>query len=398
MAKQATPLIQTDQERDLLVRSIVDGNGQSIYNSFGDLKEALTAVGVMSDAGVSNAFYPALTNKLSQQFVLPIMATMLRVKENHYKGQFTYGDKFEYIFSQMNNILRFNDTYFTPKEYTDAGGKLKNKQIAWSTSSFIHIMSGIQINRHIVEAAFTPGTIPAFNALIANITSSIMRAVNLWLYDQEIKVIKQIANTYTMRTAYPNPLGASGNKTQWKLAYIKYLIQQMKQPSLAFSALGKVGDAYPAAYEGKKDSSNKIVAADLVPRTINNIDELILYTSPKQAAEFETLAYSTTFNQQFIELSNLKIVSLNIDKQQPAASQIDGTLNKMAAEVAKQAAADDYQTAYLVARSAIDVLDRFEVTTTTKWLTIQWVQMFVYYCTYAVIWQEVGIKIDLKPA
>ena len=70
----------------------------------------------------------------------------------------------------------------------------------------------------------------------------------------------------------------------------------------------------------------------------------------------------------------------------------------MAAEVAKQAAADDYQTAYLVARSAIDVLDRFEVTTTTTWLTIQWVQMFVYYCTYAVIWQEVGIKIDLKPA
>ena len=131
----------------------------------------------------------------------------------------------------------------------------------------------------------------------------------------------------------------------------------MSQKSKDFSAAGKVGEQNP-----EKASGTKLTDDDLPLRTTTP-DRLTIFTSPRQKAEFKTYGYATIFNEE--ELTIKEPVALNIDKAQDANSIIDNTISNTAKMVQAAATADDYQTAYIVDRDAIAIIDRFEVRTSS---------------------------------
>ena len=69
----------------------------------------------------------------------------------------------------------------------------------------IQLVNAIVLDKKLVKSAFLPNMIPAFNEFLAQYLSTMMKEVALYFYYYEIKVLKQIKNTYVLKTEYPKP-------------------------------------------------------------------------------------------------------------------------------------------------------------------------------------------------
>lgn len=95
----------------------------------------------------------------------------------------------------------------------------------------------------------------------------------------------------------------------------------MRPPSLGkYNVIGKIGDVNPLSTTTPKA---KITKADVNPICLEQ--EPILYTTPRQKSEFETLAYSTTFHPEYIKVTQ-NLVTLRLDEAQSASG--DEVLNE----------------------------------------------------------------------
>ena len=376
-------------DREEFIKSIVDKNGNPYFNSAEELAEQFGTSGI----GRANEFFNALSNKLGKQFVERLSSFRNFLYEKHNRGEFPYADYFEHIWQYIipNNVIKYDTTIYLPNDLSKAGLKLKRPQKVFREPMNIQLVNAIVLDKKLVKSAFMPNMIPAFNKFIAQYLSTMMKEVALYFYYYEIKVLKQIKNTYVMKTEYPKPADVKTD-TQWKLAYLNWLINEMRPPSIGkYNMIGKIGDTNPLSTTTPKA---KLTKADFNPLCLEQ--EVILYTTPRQKSEFETLAYSTTFNPEYIKVTQ-NMITLRLDEAQLASG--DEVLNEgnyWMKEIKKATTADPYETVYLCVPDTFACMKKFEVTTSSTWVLGQFLQTFAWFGLYTPLPYNIGIKIDLR--
>lgn len=135
----------------------------------------------------------------------------------------------------------------------------------------------------------------------------------------------------------------------------------MRPPSLGkYNMIGKIGDVNPLSTATPKAKLNK---TDFNPLCLEQ--EVILYTTPRQKSEFETLVYSTVFNPEYIKVTQ-NLITLRLDEKQSASGEeVLDEGNYWMKEIRKEAPADPYDTVYLCVPDTFACMKKFEVTTSS---------------------------------
>lgn len=375
---------------DEFVKYFKDANGKPYFES----GEALYQEIIKTSQGIgrANEFFNALANKLAKQFVEKMATFEDFLYKNHSRGEYPYADYFEHLWQYMipNNVIKYDTTIYDPKDLIKAGLKLKRPQKVFHEPMNIQMVNGIVMDKKLIKSAFMPGMIVAFNEFIGQYKGCVGNEVALYKYFYGIKVLKQLKNTYVMKTEFPKPEDAKTD-TQWKLAYLNRLLNEMKVPSIGkYNVIGKIGDVNPlATTAGTKLKNNDFNWTRLE-------EEPFLYMTARQKSEFETLAYSTTFNPEYIKVNNKMIVLALDQKQLASGDEILDDGNYYQKEIKKEAPADPYETVYVCVRDTFACMKKFEVYTSSVWVLGQWLQTFAWFGLYTPIPYNIGIKVDLR--
>ena len=385
--------VKNSEERDAFIRSIKGQNGKPLFNSASELLEV---IGGRAGLAGANEFFTALDNKLITQFVYDMTMYPTFLRQNHFIGEFQYGDRFEHIWQKQNfkNVKPFKKDSYTPTDLTDQGIKLTRTQIVYQNKQNVQISNAIVLTEYLARGAFQPNAIGAFNKLLTVYLGTLNVEIDEFYYNLETKVVKTIKNTYTLKnnTDWPKPSYVT-NDTQYQLSYLKQLLNKMLLPTRGkYSLIGKTGDTNPFSTTNPKA---KFVDDDFVPVKLNNITDAFFYVSANLKARFEAFAYSTTFNQEFIRLENRMIV-LPLDSAQYAngAEVLD---SDPYGKIIKPAfVAEDPETVFLVVKKSFAVADRFKVNISSNWVNGQLVRAIAQFTDYTWLPWNIGLKIKLK--
>lgn len=384
---------ENQQQIDAFVKSVKGVNGMPLFNSGEELYNFISGKAGLSGA---NEFFSALDNKLVTQFVYDMTMYPTFLRQNHFRGEFAYGDTFEHIWQLQNfgNVKPYNKTSYTPKDLETDGIKLTRTQLVYRNKQNVQITNAIALDEKLVRGAFQPNAIGAFNKLIAVYLGTLLIEIDEFYYNLEPKVIKVgVKNTIKLKgnTTWPKPSYVT-NDTQYQLSFIKHLLAEMTIPSRGkYSMVGKIGDVNPFA----TTAGTKFVKTDFPVRKLNSVDDAFFYVSPSLKARFESFCYATTYNEGYLKIANRMIV-VPLDRAQEAngAEVLDSDpFGKM---MKPAQAKVDSETIYLVTKNAFAITDRFKVSISSNWVNGQLVRTVSQFTDYTWLPWNIAVKIELK--
>ena len=375
-------------DKDKFVQQITNPRtGQAFANY-----KAFTDFYAHANLSEKNEFFSELNNQIGIQFVEPILQVTTPFYKHHYRGQLAAGDYVQLTWIEPTNIIKWDRKIYTPDQYIAAGGILDNPLLNQQDPTYIKIVSGYEIQEQVIKGFVTPGTITAFNRLLIELASMLEQTVRLMFYNVQIKILGGINNvkTYDLST---KPSYVT-NENQAKMFFLRQQMNLMKQPSFSFNALGNVGDKDPRDPLGQR----VLTKDDIRETSLASTNDIIAYMSPTFEAQLTTLTYSTTFNEQYVNINNIvpTIEMLNLDVDQPALSYIDPKISIFSKMVAGAYTAKPYDTVYLVEKDAFVVYDRFRLDQQALWLLNQRTTIMTYFGNVLIAWNNIGIRIDFK--
>ena len=388
-----TQFVRNQQDIDAFISSVKGQNGKPLFNSASELLEV---IGGRAGLAGANEFFTALDNKLVTQFVYDMTMYPTFLRQNHFIGEFQYGDRFEHIWQLQNfgNVKKYSKNSYTPTDLSNQGIKLTRSQIVYHNKQNVQISNAIVLDEKLVRGAFQPNAIGAFNKLLTVYLGTLNIETDEFYYNLEPKVVKVgVKNTITLKgnTAWPKPSYIS-NDTQYQLSFIKHLLNKMTLPSRGkYSMVGKIGDANPFS----TTAGTKFKKEDFPVRKLNNISDAFFYVSADFKTRLETFCYATTYNEQYLTLIN-KMIVLPIDEAQDANGDEVLDSDPFGKMMKPAQTADDSETIYLVTKKAFAVIDRFKVNLSSNWVNGQLVRAIAQFTDYTWLPWNIALKLKLK--
>ena len=388
-----TQFVNNQAEIDAFIRSVKGQNGKPLFNSAAEL---LDVIGGRAGLAGANEFFTALDNKLITQFVYDMTLYPTFLRQNHFIGEFAYGDTFEHIWQKQNfgNVKKYSKDSYNPTDLQNQGIKLTRGQLVYRNKQNVQISNAIVLDEKLVRGAFQPNAIAPFNKLLTVYLATLNIEVDEFYYNLETKVIKTIKNTYTLKgnTEWPKPSYVT-NDTQYQLSYLKHLLNRMLLPTIGkYSMIGKIGDTNPFSTTTPKA---KFTKTNFIPRKLNNITDAFFYVSADLKARFEAFGYSTTFNEEFIRIENKMIVA-PLDSEQYANGDEVLDSDPFGKLIKPKFDAEDPETVFLVVKDTFAVADRFKVNISSNWVNGQLVRAVAQFTDYTWLPWNIGLKIKLS--
>lgn len=380
--------ITSSADKDKFVKQIKNPRTGTPFTSYNDF----VAFYAHANLSEKNEFFSELNNQIGMQFVEPILQVTTPFYKHHYRGQLAAGDYVQLTWLEPTNVIKWDKRIYTPSEYIKAGGILDNPLLPQQDPTYIKVVSGYEIQEQVIKGFVTPGTITAFNRLLIELAAMLEQTVRLMFYKVQIKILGMINNIKTYDLS-KKPSYVT-NENQAKMYFIRQQLNLMRQPSFKFNALGNVGDTDPRDPLGQR----KLTTNDIRETSLSSINDIVAYMSPTFEAQLSTLTYSTTFNEQYVNINNIvpTIELLNIDVDQPAQPYIDPTISIFSKAVAAAYTKKNYDSVYLVEKDAFVVYDRFRLNQQALWLLNQRTTIMTYFGNVIVAWNNVGIRVDYK--
>lgn len=375
-------------DKDKFVKQITNPRTGTAFTSYNDF----VAFYAHANLSEKNEFFSELNNQIGVQFVEPILQVTTPFYKHHYRGQLAAGDYVQLTWVEPTNVIKWDKKIYTPDQYISAGGILDNPLLTQEDPTYIKIVSGYEIQEQVIRGFVTPGTITAFNRLLIELASILEQTIRLMFYNVQIKILGGINNIKTYDLS-KKPSYVT-NENQAKMYFIRQQLNKMQQPSFSFNALGNIGDTDPRDPLGQR----KLISSDIRETSLKSINDIVAYMSPTFEAQLSTLTYSTTFNEQYVNINNIvpTIELLNIDVDQPALPYIDPKTSIFSKMVAGAYTAKPYDSIYLVEKDAFVVYDRFRLDQQALWLLNQRTTIMTYFGNVIIAWNNVGIRIDYK--
>lgn len=388
-----TQFVRNQQDIDAFIASVKGQNGKPLFNSASELLEV---IGGRAGLAGANEFFTALDNKLVTQFVYDMTMYPTFLRQNHFIGEFQYGDRFEHIWQLQNfgNVKKYSKNSYTPSDLSNQGIKLTRNQITYHNRQNVQISNAIVLDEKLVRGAFQPNAIGAFNKLLTVYLGTLNIETDEFYYNLEPKVVKVgVKNTVALKnyTAWPKPSYIT-NDTQYQLSFIKHLLNKMTLPSRGkYSMVGKIGDPNPFS----TTAGAKFKKEDFPVRKLNTIGDAFFYVSADFKTRLETFCYATTYNQQFLEIIN-KMIVMPLDEAQDANGDEVLTVDPFGKMMKPAQTADDPETIYLVTKKAFAVIDRFKVNLSSNWVNGQLVRAIAQFTDYTWLPWNIALKLKLK--